>query len=290
MSNKEKEKAREDADPKDRAPETEEENDILDKLIGEEKSDQEKTEEIDWEQKFKTLEGKYRAEVPRQAKEIRQLRETINQLQAQIAQLQQGTQTRSEQRPAAKKYLDPEDEALVGSDEIEATAKVARGVSEEVVEGVRREIDQIKRNMFHSALKGKIKDLDRIQNDPGFMEWLKTNVDPYSGFSYAVLFNHAYETADAERAANIIRAYQESVQKKKASAEEAEDFRSQPKGRPSSPEDQLSDEELKNLTPQKIAEIYRKRAQGQLSHLDEAAWRKLEERIHKARMSQLKGG
>ena len=267
-----------------------EDNDVLDKLVsGEDESQKADAEEAKkWEQRFKSLQGKYNAEVPRLSKKIRELEE-------ELQRMKQTRDNRSdEKRPPEKRYLDPELEGMFGDEQIEFTSRVAKGIGEEMIGKIKNEVDAVKRNIFNMTLRQKVEDIDELENDPQFIEWMKTHSDPISGFSYYALFANAYENCDPIRAARIIEAYRGKTDKAAAKPqEEASEFNLEPGGAQGSSGAETAEVEelLARLSPEKIATIYRERATGKLRHLDEQAWRRIEERIHKARTAQAaKGG
>jgi hypothetical protein len=138
-----------------------------------------------WQQKYRTLEGKYSAEVPR-------LHAQLKELQAQIAEMRE-----KPKEPEAPKETKPQklvtdaDVEAFGSDLIEVQRKVAREVAMEYMkeienlkianEDLRKQItqtgSQIGAVSFETRLAQAIPDFEQINADPKWIAWLD-EVDP----------------------------------------------------------------------------------------------------------------
>jgi hypothetical protein len=168
---------------------------------------------VDWEQKFKTLEGKYKAEVPRTSAELKQWKEQALAMQRKIADLEvsiKASQSK-EQDDATEKEIDS-----IARDypELAKTLKkVAENhkadlqkVREEVQKGtddkfasVKTEVDSIKQSNFDIEMASLgVPDWKEIDVDPSFLEWLNEEV-PYTKTAKLQFIMDAAKKRDAKQ-------------------------------------------------------------------------------------------
>lgn len=147
-----------------------------------------------WRQRFQTIEGKYRAEVPR-------LTETVHTLQGQLQQLlQQRQQTPPPPEPQVAPLITPKDEEAFGADLIDAMRRAARDESKAVtrrletvenylrqltpkverVAQVEQSVQENRQVTFYSELAKAVPDWEAINADPRWLAWL-AEYDPVAG-------------------------------------------------------------------------------------------------------------
>lgn len=168
-------------------------------------------EEDAWEHRYKVLSGKYSAEVPRLAEEIRALK-------AEIVVLQESAKEKTKAPDLNLKDMTPE--AVVeqfGEDFAAAVGAIAQRIAQQQgkqfreefepkVELVRKTTAQAQRAEFMRTLETIVPDWKEIDVDAGFTAFLD-EVDPLSGKSRREYFNDADSTNNASRIANFFTAY-----------------------------------------------------------------------------------
>lgn len=182
-----------------------------------------------WEQKYKVLQGKYNAEVPRlqrtvgeQTGRMEQMTQQLVSLQAMIAAMQQ----RQAAPPAAapQSLVKPEEIKEFGPDLhdfIRRTAQEAvqptleqslRPVREQVkaaadaAQNVAQTEARNKRAEVFALLNKEVPDWQSQDKDPGFLEWLD-QTDPYSGQQRGYLLKAAMSQNDAPRVVLFFQTY-----------------------------------------------------------------------------------
>lgn len=184
----------------------------------------------DWEQKYKVLQGKYDAEVPRTAAEKKELQNLLNQAIATINQIN-----------ATRVPVDPDNatvsttgkvptiklEDLTGTelqalkedypDIYNALDGVVSKLNEQTSK-ISQEIQSIKRDqsasvgtVFKSELGRLVPDWQDIKNDPDFAVWLN-QTEKFSGRPYYELATMAANEMDSNRLAGFYNGYKESKQ------------------------------------------------------------------------------
>lgn len=188
-----------------------------------------------WEQRYKVLQGKYNAEVPRLQRQVQDLSSTLEQLKAQgvatqgmLAALAQGRVAapggQSQTPVAPVKLVKDEEVKEFGEDLTDFIKRVAQEavlpaveqklqpVQQQVAE-VRGQSEEDRRMALKAAHERLLATLDREipdwrqqNNDPGFLDWL-SQADPYSGAARRDLLGKAYDGFDAPRIIAIFKGY-----------------------------------------------------------------------------------
>lgn len=181
---------------------------------------------VDWEQKYRTLEGKYRAEVPRLSEEIRSLKESLTKRDETIAEL------RNKLNEIKKT------ETIVGDDDLnkleadypgvgKAVKKLIDGyetkiasLEQQVTTKVSTELDGIKADnavtreqQFDQYMQSAgVEDWRTINTMPEFHEWL-ADVIPYTRQTKLEALRDAGRNFDAETAARIFLDFKATLKK-----------------------------------------------------------------------------
>lgn len=183
------------------------------------KADEEQT----WHNRFKTLQGKYNAEVPRLTTELRDLK---GQLNTAIAKLDSFTEAKTAPPPA--KLVTDKDVEVFGSDLIDVIDRKAREVAQtafdsgmdvlktensklrEQLTGVTdRQASSDQRGYF-SELAQAVPDWEAVNVDDGFLEWL-AEVDTLSGQPRQDYLNRAFANLDTQRTVALFNAYKQTT-------------------------------------------------------------------------------
>lgn len=175
----------------------------------------------DFEQKYKVLQGKYNAEVPRLNNQLRSLKEDLN---AAMQRIQQLEEPKKEATPEVKQTT----ESLISDEEIEdygpdfidlvgrkaqeianrTVADLKQEISElnEQLKGVRTTVRQTDHERFLSQLDKKVENWRVINEDTRFLNWLD-EPDVYAGTERGRLLREAYQNGDVERVAAFFNGF-----------------------------------------------------------------------------------
>lgn len=165
--------------------------------------------EPDWEQRYKALQGKYNAEVPRMAEQIRTL-------EAQMRNLAQA-QTKPEEPKPDKKIVSDEEIEDYGEDLIDLIRRVAKSEVSGVEQSLKPKIDQIygrvEQTSAQAASEKVYGQLDRevqnwreINKSAEFLSWLAQS-DPYAGDLRKNLLADAFKRGDAARVVAFFKGF-----------------------------------------------------------------------------------
>lgn len=189
---------------------------------GTEQPEGDKTEKT-LEQKYRTLQGMYNAEVPRLHAEKRELTNRVQQLEQLIASM--NAQPAKPQVPAQKLITDQDIEDYGDSIEVmrkvfreEMTSKDAeiselRQLVRQMQGTVVPQVHQLSQNYavsneqrFWADLQTTVPDWQDINADKGFQAWL-LEVDPLTGIPRQTYLDDAQRSMDARRVANFFTAW-----------------------------------------------------------------------------------
>lgn len=181
--------------------------------------------EAQWEQKYRTIDGKYKAEVPRLHAQVRELQSQLAQVTANLETL---TKRPAAPAPTAKTSLvTDKDVELFGSDlvdlikrqsedvvsgrEAALVAKIESLQTENVnlkaqVSGVTKTQEQSAQDVYLGKLTALVPDWETINADEGFLTWLG-EVDSMSGLTRQAYIDNAFNAHDAARTAVIFNAW-----------------------------------------------------------------------------------
>jgi Mg2+ and Co2+ transporter CorA len=161
----------------------------------------------DWEHKYRVLQGKYNAEVPRLHEENRRLREDIEFLKGKMELLQQMVVEKPEEPPAQPQKTEVEDEDIKMLEaEFPEIYRAVRKLldryapKEEIESKLRDTEEQLKKTRYESFIKRLtelVPDWERLNSDPIFLSWLQERA-PYSVRTKHELMLEAYEIGDAD--------------------------------------------------------------------------------------------
>ncbi len=195
----------------------EEEVSESEELLEEEKPQREPVE--DWEHKYKVLQGKYNAEVPRLHEEIRSLRQANALFEERVKLLEQLVQ----QKAAAREEHEPEDDAIKTLKEdfpdiYKAVVKLLDQKKHELTTEVEQKItpttQQLVQQAFYSQLNQLVPDWQELNTDEGFLQWLQQR-EPFARKTRHELLQEAYHAADAETVAQFFKTYKDQISDRK---------------------------------------------------------------------------
>lgn len=173
-----------------------------------------------WEARYKTLHGKYNAEVPRLHSALKEREQQLNSLTEEVEALK--AQMAAKKEPLVK----PEEVSEFGEPLVDLIRRAAR----EEVQGKDSEIAELKKRLdavthqtaetkevgFYEKLANDVPDWMAINDDPDFHAWLR-EADDLTGAQRQSILSEAEVKRDADRVARFFKAFKR-VQENKAAA------------------------------------------------------------------------
>ena len=229
--------------------------------------------EANWEGRYKALQGKYNAEVPRLAQEIKSLKESVRysgeteSLQREIELLKSQQQVQLVAQAPQSAHIDRIRDDY--GDELANAFSASKSENDQLraqLNELMQRTNQIQTTNSLGALNSMLADkgvnFDQTNNDPLFVDWL-SEVDTFAGVPRQQLLTQAYDSGDLPRAAQFFVAYVGSQQtspelepKPKASMEEHVKVQSNAAPRSNVPTDPVP------WTQKQIQEFYRNKTAG----------------------------
>ena len=174
----------------------------------------------DWQQKYRSLQGMYNADVPRLNAENRDLSSRVAQLEGLLSTMQEPAQ----QTPAVAEKLITDDDVKEYGDSIAVMRKAAREeVAQEIaqlkqqlgqLQGVLPQVQQVQAQQkksgeqtFWNTIASEVPNWSDINNDPDFQSWLLA-IDPLTGISRQTYLEDAQKNLDASRVVNFFRTWE----------------------------------------------------------------------------------
>lgn len=172
-----------------------------------------------WEARFKTLSGKYNAEVPRLHAALKERDSKLNSL--------------TEEVEALKVRMATPQEKLVSTEEVsefgEPLVDLIRRAAREEVQAKDGEVKELQRKLeslmgatnanvevsFYDRLASQVPDWQTINDDPEFHTWL-SEVDDLTGSQRQDILSQAEEKRDADRVARFFKAFKKVHQDRSA--------------------------------------------------------------------------
>ena len=183
-------------------------------------SDDQEPKQDDWQQKYRSLQGMYNADVPRLNAENRDLASRVSQLEGLLSTMQEPAQ----QTSAPVEKLITDDDVKEYGDSIAVMRKAAREeVAQEIaqlrqqvgqLQGVLPQVQQVQAQQkksgeqtFWSSIASEVPNWSDINNDPDFQSWLLA-IDPLTGISRQTYLEDAQKNLDASRVINFFRTWE----------------------------------------------------------------------------------
>jgi len=183
--------------------------------------EQPKDDAATWEQRYRVLQGKYDAEVPRLHRQVRQLNEKIEELQAVIEAFEQRQQEpEPEPQQSSERLLNESDIEDYGEDLIDVIKRAAkeellpelRRLEEEnarlkqQLSGVSSVVVETAREKLERTLDTEVPNWRELNEDSEFLDWLD-QIDEFSGVRRLDLLRRAYEANDAPRVVAFFKGF-----------------------------------------------------------------------------------
>lgn len=170
-----------------------------------------------WQARYNALQGKYNAEVPRYAAQLREANQYIQQLQEQL--------NKAPAEPQADldaEYRDAAD--LFGEDLVKFTRKMAQAEADRRIaelkqsqQQVEQRIAQSENDRFFAQVDAAVPGWRDIDNDPAWLGWLQ-EYDPLLGAPRQAALEQAAATHDVSRVSHLFTAFLSTRRQPAASA------------------------------------------------------------------------
>lgn len=239
---------------------------------------QEPPKEDPWEHKYKVMEGKYRAEVPRLAADNRDLRQKLDNLSAEMEQLKSKASTPSQPLISAEDREKYGDDLL---DVIKRTAQEQVAAKDQEIAELKRRLDSVHQDTaktaevtFYDQLSAKVPDWVSINGEESFLKWLD-EYDELTGRTRQDLLSEAEGARDAERVARFFTKWKATQQQNVATSQR----NLQAQVTPDSNKVVKPPVGKRYFTRAEIAEFYAAARRGQINSKDMIA---MEAEIHSA--------
>jgi hypothetical protein len=240
-----------------------------------------------FEQKFRSLQGKYDSEMPVLRGQV-QTYERINQnLAAQVAQLTEqmtAIQTAKVQTPAPASVTDKDVEQYgselidlikrVSGADAHAVAQAMRGEMTNLANAVGRDVVAVKQNqqqtdrvLYETRLSESVPNWRAINVDAGWLAWLN-EYDPIIGGTRQAALTDAYNKFDDVRTVAFLNAYLATVPRSTPAPTPRDELARQiaPRAAQSNAPAPTSDANGRIWTQQEIGDFYRDLLQGKYKH------------------------
>ena len=180
-----------------------------------------------WEQKFRTLEGKYRAEVPRLHDDVKALKRQLEEAMSKLIAAATAEKPKTETAKAISKLVTDKDLETFGPDLVDLIKRQATEIAQGHEADLLKVIDELKqknadlvaqvggieetqatssRSTFLERLVARLPDMEQINADQDFLLWLGT-YDELSGLQRQTLLDNAANSGNVERTAAIFEAF-----------------------------------------------------------------------------------
>lgn len=192
--------------------------------------------EPNWEQRYRSLQGKYDTEVPALSRELREARQREQQLSQEMADLRAEVQALREQgkpegapqgdhsgaiRVSIPKEIRERYEPEYGAEFVDIAQEIAEAVVrdymrqkvqplESQINETRREVSEVGRAVsdreFFTELRDRVPDWDQVDRDEAWLAWL-AEYEPLTGKTRQNALDEAYKERDHVRVAALFNAF-----------------------------------------------------------------------------------
>lgn len=156
---------------------------------------------------YSTLQGKYRAEVPRLQEQVRTLQADLINAQKSQAQAEQSADTAKAELESIQTRLQDElgeDAAKAVSDTVRSMVSAEMGQRKSDTQAEPQEDPAI--NRFWNTLKRRVPDFDQVNHSPEFIQWLQTP-DPTTGLPIQETLNAAGTDLDVLTVIDVVEQF-----------------------------------------------------------------------------------
>lgn len=155
-----------------------------------------------WQSRYNTLQGKYSAEVPRYAQQLREANQYIQQLEQQLQQRPAEPPAPADQ-PLEDKYKEAAD--LFGEDLVKFTREMAQAEADRRIAELKQSQQQVEQRLvqsendrFFAQMDAAVPGWRDIDNDPAWLGWLQ-EYDPLLGAPRQAAIDQGVRERDLNR-------------------------------------------------------------------------------------------
>jgi len=223
-----------------------------------------------WEARYKTLHGKYNAEVPRLHAALKERDSKLNSLTEEVEALKAAVSNPRES------LIKPEEVNEFGEPLVDLIRRAARdemAAKDAEIAALKREVASVKTSTvenkevsFFDKLNSAVPDWMAINDDPDFHAWLG-EVDDLTGAQRQEILSAAEEKRDADRVARFFKAFKKVQENKSAAATASLDSQVAPAA--SKADDPPKGKKI--WTRAEIADFYARDRRGELTEEQSAA-------------------
>lgn len=166
-----------------------------------------------WEQRYKTLQGMHNQNVADLKQRLEAAQAENKEMAERLTQIEAATQQ-------AKQTVDPKFVEEFGEDLVGMVQAIVKSNLEQAgtqfdtqikdldgkVSSTEQQLVQTANDLFLERLAKRVPDLEQVNSDPGFLEWL-AEADPIYGEPRQTALDRAAQAHDVDRTANIFNAY-----------------------------------------------------------------------------------
>lgn len=175
-----------------------------------------------WESRYKTLNGKYNAEVPRLHAALKERDSKLNSLTDEVEALKAKVEAQNREPLVKPEEVNEYGEPLV--DLIRRAAREEVSTKDAEIKELSRKLDRMSTQTvetqevsFYDKLNAAVSDWMTINNEPEFHAWLG-EIDELTGVQRQAILSEAEEKRDADRVARFFNAYKRVQETKAANA------------------------------------------------------------------------
>jgi hypothetical protein len=153
-----------------------------------------------WEERYKTINGRYEADRKRSREQVDQLINRVQQLEQQLT-----TSAPVPVKLATKLNVSPDEVSDYGEDFIGLVQRIAQHTVEGTIQPIQNELGQTRAQVgvqknasMHQQMDGLFPDWRKLNSDQRFIDWVMLP-DAYSGAMRQKLMQEAWDNGDARR-------------------------------------------------------------------------------------------
>lgn len=171
-----------------------------------------------WEQRYRRLQGKYDAEVPRLHQQLKEVSVELHTLRQQLSEAQQAQQKAQEQQ--TQRLVTDDEIEEHGKEYVDLYRRIAREEFQKDLSALQQENANLRQQLeqtgsqigtlsFDQRLLQMVPDFYEINDSPDWIEWLDT-VDPVIRGPRRMLAQAAFARGDADAVAHYVNLFKQS--------------------------------------------------------------------------------
>lgn len=174
---------------------------------------------VDWEQKYRSLQGVFNSQVPALQGQVKALQDQMEAIKAKTPE------------PAPKPDADPKDAEVFGADVVDMVVRTAKGLLVPQVASLQSRVAKLEQladslmqtstvtaeEVFFRAVDAEVPDWEAINRDQRFLDWL-AEVDPVYRQPRGAALTQARQALDARAVVAIFKVFKQQTEPPKPAA------------------------------------------------------------------------